>query len=126
MLAVATLAVVAAGCASSASTTPRYGYGGIVPLYKWQDGYVEDRTTSGPPPTYWGEVVKVPGAKRYWWIPGTEEWYTFAGPQGPTGVAGAMGPQGTVGVAGKQGPAGPQGVAGVSGPAGTNGKLILL
>jgi hypothetical protein len=121
MAGIATIALVAAGCASSA-TTPRFGYGGPPPLYKFQDGYVEDRSPYGPMPT-WATGTPIPGSKRYWWIPGSAEWYTFAGPEGPPGVAGPPGPQGTAGVAGVQGPVGPAGFAGASGPAGSTGQL---
>jgi hypothetical protein len=127
MFAVATLAVLAAGCASSASTTstPKFGYGGIVPLYRFQDGYVEDWANTGPVP-WFKYSPNPPGTRRYGWIPGSQEWYTFAGPAGPDGKPGPMGPQGPAGVTGAQGAAGPQGLAGAQGPSGTDGKLMLL
>ena len=120
-----TLAIVAAGCASTTSTTPRVGYGGIIPLYQWQDGYVEDRSETGPMPT-WATGTNTPGSRRYGWIPGAQEWYTFAGPNGPAGKPGPMGPQGPDGVTGEQGPAGPAGLSGVAGGPGPDGRLILL
>lgn len=110
------LLAVAAGCAST-SGTPRYGYSGP-PLSEWENGYyVEDQTREGPLPT-WAHGTAVPGSKRYWWIPGSPEWYTFAGPEGPAGVQGPAGPQGPPGVAGSPGIAGP---VGLGGPAGTTG-----
>jgi hypothetical protein len=123
-LAVATLAVVVAGCAATTSTTPRVGYGGIVPLYEWQDGYVEDRSPHGPLP-WWAQGTAIPGSRRYGWIPGSQEWYTFEGPAGPAGPPGPMGAQGPSGVTGEQGPAGPAGLAGAQGSPGETGRLML-
>ena len=82
MAAVAIVAIAIAGCASTA--TPR-GYGGPPPLFKYQDGYAEDRSPYGPMPTNAGENSTIPGSRRYYWIPGSAEWYTFAGPNGPAG-----------------------------------------
>ena len=121
------LLAVAAGCASTRGT-PRYGYSGP-PLFEWENGYyVEDQTTHGPLPT-WERGTAIPGSKRYWWIPDSPEWYTFAGPQGRTGMQGPEGPQGPPGVAGSPGvagpggPAGPAGTAGAAGAVGTPGTL---
>lgn len=121
------LLAVAAGCASTRGT-PRFGYSGP-PLYEWENGYyVEDQTRDGPVPTWW-KGTNIPGSPRYWWIPGSPEWYTFAGPQGRAGVQGPEGPQGppgvagSPGVAGPSGPAGPAGTAGTAGAAGTPGTL---
>lgn len=124
ILAVAALALLVAGCASS-TTTPRIGYGGIVPLYEWQDGYVEDRSPTGPL-AWWEKSTPIPGSKRYRWIPGAQEWYTFTGPAGPAGPMGSMGPQGLAGPTGEQGQPGPPGVAGAMGERGADGRLILF
>ena len=90
--AVAIVATAIAGCASTA--TPRVGYGGPPPLFKYQDGYAEDRSPYGPMPTNAGENSTIPGSRRYYWIPGSAEWYTFAGPNGPAGPAGSVGQRG--------------------------------
>src|SRR5438477_563700 len=95
--AAALVALAAAGCASTA--TPRVGYGGPPPLFEYQDGYVEDRSPHGPLPA-WAYEPAIVGSKRYYWIPGSPEWYTFTGPQGPAGRAGPAGPQGPRGLAG--------------------------
>lgn len=121
MVGIATLAIATAGCAS---TPPRLGYGGPPPLFTYQDGYVEDQSRHGPLPTY-AQGTAVPGSKRYWWIPGSAEWYVFAGPQGPPGNAGLPGPQGPAGIAGVPGPMGPAGVGGDPGPTGPNGRLLV-
>ena len=121
--AAALIALAAAGCASTA--TPRVGYGGPPPLFEYQDGYVEDRSPYGPMPTYAGENTTIPGSKRYYWIPGSPEWYTFRGPQGPAGLAGPAGPQGPRGLAGAAGPLGPSGIAGARGPEGASGRLVV-
>lgn len=114
------LLVVAAGCATT-NGTPRFGYGGPPPLYEWENGYyVEDQSIHGPLPT-WAQGTAIPGSKRYWWIPGSPEWYTFPGPQGVAGVPGPAGPQGPPGVAGAPGIAGPVGLAGPAGTVGTAG-----
>ncbi len=124
MFAVVVLALVAAGCASGTSTTPRVGYDGIVPLYAFQDGYIEHQSTTGPePPGATGS--NIPGSRRYFWLPGSPEWYTFAGSEGLTGPQGPMGPQGPAGVAGAPGPIGPVGVAGAAGPHGPASRLIV-
>src|SRR5216117_257266 len=96
--AAALVALAAAGCASTA--TPRVGYGGPPPLFEYQDGYVEDRSPHGPLPA-WAYEPAIVGSKRYYWIPGSPEWYTFTGPQGPAGRAGPAGPQGPRGSQGR-------------------------
>jgi hypothetical protein len=121
MVGVVALGFAVAGCASS-SGTPKFGYGGPVPLYAFQDGYVEDQTQYGPQ-SRWASGTMVPGSRRYSWIPGTDEWYTFPGPAGPPGP---MGPQGPQGAAGLQGPPGLAGVAGVAGPPGPRGSAGIL
>ena len=74
----ATVVIVAAGCSSTTSTTPRFGYAGPPPLFSYQDGYVEDQTATGPIPT-WANQTNVPGSRRYSRFGGvTEEWYTFS------------------------------------------------
>jgi hypothetical protein len=116
-LAVAAFALAIAGCAST--TTPRWGYVGP-PLYVWGDGYIEDQSATGPPAP-WALGPSVPGSRRYWWIPGSPEWYTFQGPPGPAGKpgsAGAEGPPGAMGPAGLAGPAGPTGPPGAPGAPG--------
>lgn len=122
----ATLVLIAAGCSSTTSTTPQWGYAGPPPLFAYQDGYVEDQTTTGPMPT-WSFEGNVPGSRRYSDFPGvTEEWYTFRGPAGP---AGRPGPVGALGPAGAPGPAGQPGVAGLpgsQGPQGSQGQLIVV
>lgn len=131
LLAITTLglAMAATGCGGTASTTPpRWGYAGPPPLYRWQDGYVEDRTDTGPIPTYQFKP-NVPGQRRYAAFAKfdsrtnyiTEEWYTFEGPQGLAGAPGPQGPQGSAGVAGAAGPPGPVGLAGAPGPIGPAG-----
>lgn len=132
-LAAASLVMVAAGCSSTTSTTPRWGYAGPPPLFAWGDGYVEDQTATGPVPMWSTGNTNVPGSRRYSGFPGvTEEWYTFAGAAGPAGrqgLAGPAGPAGAPGLAGSQGPAGPPGpvgpvgVAGPPGPAGPPGAV---
>ena len=115
----ATLVIVAAGCSSTTSTTPRFGYAGPPPLFSYQDGYVEDQTATGPMPT-WDKEGRVPGARRYSGFPGvTEEWYTFPGPAGPAGPQGPVGPMGPVGLSG---PAGAPGLSGSTGPLGAGGE----
>lgn len=115
----ATLVIVAAGCSSTTSTTPRFGYAGPPPLFSYQDGYVEDQTSTGPLPT-WAMGTNVPGSRRYSGFPGvTEEWYTFPGPAGPAGPQGPMGP---VGPAGLSGPVGAPGLPGPMGPLGAGGE----
>ena len=124
-VAVATLVIAAAGCAmTTPSGTPKIGYGGVVPLYQWQDGYVEDQSARGPD-MWWETGPRPPGSRRYGWIPGANEWYTFAGPQGPAGPTGPRGPQGSQGIAGAAGPIGPSGAPGVAGAAGASGRLIV-
>lgn len=118
------VAVATVACTTS-SGTPRVGYDGKVPLFAFQDGYVEDRSPGGPVSSWAGEQTNIPGDPRYQFVPGAEQWYTFEGPRGPegkTGVAGLQGPQGEQGVAGLPGP---QGVAGLMGPSGTEGVAIL-
>ena len=124
VVAVAALGLAAAGCAAS-SGTPLYGYGGPVPLYAFQDGYVEDQTPAGPMAT-WDIKGTIPGARRYSWIPGTDEWYTFPGPAGPAGPQGPQGPQGLAGLQGPPGLAGVAGVAGPPGPRGGDGILVVM
>lgn len=129
-LTAAVLVIVAAGCSSTTSTTPRLGYAGPPPLFAYQDGYVEDRTASGPIPS-WAFNANIPGSRRYSKFRGVpEEWYTFAGPAGLAGVegvagaagpAGPAGPAGAPGIAGAPGPVGPAGVAGLPGPLGVQG-----
>jgi hypothetical protein len=129
LVAVVAVGVIAAisGCSSTTPPGQRWGYDGRVPLYSYMDGYVEDQTETGPV-AWWAYNTNVPGSKRYHWIPGSQEWYTFVGPEGP---AGPTGPQGTTGAMGPQGPAGapgvagPVGVAGVAGAAGEPGRLVL-
>ena len=123
-LAVAGVALLAAGCASTASTTTsRWGYDGVVPLFAFQDGYIEDVSQSGPlPPTALGG--NIPGAKRYSWLPGSPEWYTM-GPAGPAGPQGPQGPQGPAGVSGLPGSTGVAGLPGPAGPQGPPGNLII-
>ena len=132
-LAAASLVMVAAGCSSTTSTTPRWGYAGPPPLFAWGDGYVEDQTATGPVPMWNTGSTNVPGSRRYSGFPGvTEEWYTFAGAAGsagrqglagPAGPAGPPGPAGPQGPAGAPGPVGPVGVAGPPGPAGPPGVV---
>lgn len=120
----ATAAIVVlavAGCTGTGS--PRVGYSGP-PLFEYQGGYVEDRSPHGPLPT-WARDPAIPGSPRYWWIPGSPEWYTFTGPQGPAGPAGPVGPQGAPGIAGRAGGLGSAGVAGAPGPDGPPGRLIV-
>jgi hypothetical protein len=118
----ATVVIVAAGCSSTTSTTPRFGYAGPPPLFSYQDGYVEDQTATGPMPT-WDKEGRVPGARRYSGFPGvTEEWYTFPGPPGPAGKPGPMGPAGLAGLPGPVGPAGPAGAVGLMGLQGAQGE----
>jgi hypothetical protein len=140
-LLVAGLALGAAGCAATTSTgTPRWGYAGPPPLFRFADGYVEDQSATGPLQT-WRFGPDMPGKKRYGWIPGSPEWYTLPGPPGPVGKAGPpgpqgppglagsqgiIGPQGPVGVAGPPGPAGPQGVAGAPGAPGSPGQRVIM
>lgn len=123
----AAVGIVAAGCSSTTSTTPQFGYAGPPPLFSYQDGYVEDQTATGPVPT-WALGTNVPGSRRYSRFPGvTEEWYTFAGPSGPAGKPGPMGPAGLAGLpgpVGPAGPAGPVGLTGLQGPQGERGYLI--
>jgi hypothetical protein len=115
------LVIVAAGCGSTTSTTPRWGYAGPPPLFAYGDGYVEDQTATGPVPT-WALGTNVPGSRRYANFPGvTEEWYTFAGPAGPAGKPGLAGLTGPAGSAGPAGPPGPAGAPGPVGPAGAAG-----
>jgi len=124
--AVAIVATAIAGCASTA--TPRVGYGGPPPLFKYQDGYAEDRSPYGPMPTNAGENSTIPGSRRYYWIPGSAEWYTFAGPNGPAGPAGSVGPagpQGPQGIAGAGGSSGRSGIAGARGAQGASGRLVV-
>lgn len=123
-LAVAGLVLPVAGCASS-SGTPRWGYAGPPPLYKLHDDvYIEHVGITGPEQPSFAYGSNVPGSKRYYWMTGSPEWYTFAGPAGPVGKPGPTGPQGPDGVAGPAGPAGPAGVAGAVGPGGPAGKLV--
>ena len=124
VLAVVVLALIAAGCASGTSTPSRLGYDGRVPLYAFQDGYVEDQSVTGPPPP--GAIgSNIPGSRRYFWMPGSPAWYTFAGPAGPAGPQGPMGPQGAAGVNGASGAMGPVGLQGPAGPQGQSGRLIV-
>lgn len=110
--------IVSAGCGSTTSTTPRWGYAGPPPLFSYEDGYVEDQSATGPVPT-WALGPNVPGSRRYSRFPGvTQEWYTFPGPSGPAGSPGPVGPEGP---AGPPGPMGPAGVAGIAGPVGPQG-----
>ena len=128
VFAIAVLALVAAGCASGKSTTPRLGYDGIIPLYAFTNGYyIEDVSATGPIQPYGNEesAGNIPGSRRYWWLPGSPEWYTFVGPEGSVGPQGPMGPQGPAGVAGAPGPMGPVGVAGPVGPEGPAGRLTV-
>jgi collagen triple helix repeat protein len=124
VVAVAALGLAAGGCAFP-SGTPRVGYGGPPPLYEFQDGYVEDQSRGGPLPWY-AHHPNPPGGRRYGWIYGADEWYTFAGAAGPAGLPGPVGPQGPQGVQGPPGPAGTVAVAGLPGPAGMNGNLVVL
>ncbi len=122
------LAAVTAGCATQPGGTARWGYGGPPPLFRFADGYVEDRSATGPMVWWRGEQgPNPPGHRRYAdfqpWV--TEEWYTFVGPAGPDGAPGAPGPQGAPGVAGLPGAAGPQGVAGPVGAAGPAGGIVF-
>jgi len=120
-LTAAALVIVAAGCGSTTSTTPRWGYAGPPPLFGFGDGYVEDRTATGPVP-WWGQGTNVPGSRRYANFPGaSEEWYTFAGAAGPAGKPGLAGLTGPAGPAGPAGPSGPAGAPGPVGPAGAGG-----
>lgn len=122
MAAIATFAIAAAGCASG--TPPRFGYDGPPPLFAYEDGYVEDQSRHGPLPWY-AQGTAIPGSPRYWWIPGSPEWYVFAGPQGPAGAPGPPGPQGPAGVAGAPGPPGVAGEAGAPGLVGPSGQLLI-
>ncbi len=117
-----TVVIVAAGCSSTASTTPRFGYAGPPPLFSYLDGYVEDQTATGPLPTS-ALGTNVPGSRRYSGFPGvTEEWYTFPGPPGPAGRPGPVGPAGPAGPPGPVGPAGPAGGVGLTGLQGAQGE----
>ncbi len=117
-----TVVIVAAGCSSTASTTPRFGYAGPPPLFSYLDGYVEDQTATGPVPrSAFG--TNVPGSRRYSGFAGvTEEWYTFQGPPGPAGRPGPVGPAGPAGAPGPVGPAGPAGAVGLTGLHGAQGE----
>lgn len=118
----AMVVIVVAGCSSTTSTTPRFGYAGPPPLFAYQDGYVEDQTATGPMPT-WASGTNVPGSRRYSRFPGvSEEWYTFQGPPGPAGKPGPMGPAGLAGLPGPVGPAGSAGAAGLAGLHGAQGE----
>jgi len=118
----ATVVIVAAGCSSTTSTTPRWGYAGPPPLFSYQDGYVEDQTATGPIPTWW-QGPNVPGSRRYSRFPGvTEEWYTFQGPPGPAGKPGPAGPAGPAGSPGPVGLPGPAGAIGLMGLQGAQGE----
>ena len=124
VLAIVVLAVIVAGCASGTSTTSRWGYDGRIPLYAFQDGYIEDQSVTGPPPP--GAIgSNIPGSRRYFWLRGSPEWYTFAGAAGPAGPQGPMGPQGPAGVNGVSGTIGPVGVQGPTGSQGQPGRLIV-
>jgi hypothetical protein len=103
-LTAATLVIVAAGCGSTTSTTPRWGYAGPPPLFAYGDGYVEDQTPTGPIPSL-NLGTNIPGSRRYSGFRGVpEEWYTFAGAPGPVGPVGEAGPPGEPGtVRGLQG-----------------------
>lgn len=124
VLAALTLVVAAAGCASSATTTPRWGYVGP-PLYAYLDGYVEDRSPTGP--VHWTAMgPNVSGSRRYASFLGvTEEWYTFEGAPGPQGEPGPAGPQGPPGITGAPGPAGEADPVGLPGSAGPSGILLI-
>jgi hypothetical protein len=116
-----TLVIVAAGCSSTTSTTPRWGYAGPPPLFAHGDGYVEDQTATGPIPS-WARDTNIPGSRRYSRFPGvSEEWYTFAGPTGPAGQPGLAGLEGSAGLGGPAGPPGPAGAPGPVGPVGEVG-----
>ena len=118
----AAVVIFAAGCSSTTSTTPRFGYAGPPPLFAYQDGYVEDQTATGPMPT-WAQGTNVPGSRRYSRFPGVaEEWYTFPGPPGPAGKPGPMGPAGLAGLSGPVGLAGPSGAVGLMGLQGAQGE----
>jgi len=122
----AAVVIVAAGCSSATSTTPRFGYGGPPPLFSYQDGYVEDQTATGPIPT-WAYNTNVPGSRRYSNFPGvTEEWSTFVGPPGPAGRPGPLGSAGLAGLPGPVGPAGPPGPVGLTGLPGDQGERGYL
>lgn len=121
-LTAATLVIVAAGCSSTTSTTPRWGYAGPPPLFAHGDGYVEDQTPTGPIPSLNFGGTNIPGSRRYSGFRGVpEEWYTFAGPAGAAGQPGLAGLQGPAGPAGPAGPPGPAGAPGPVGPAGEQG-----
>ena len=51
-LTAAALVIAVAGCSSTSSTTPRWGYAGPPPLFAHGDGYVEDQTATGPIPSW--------------------------------------------------------------------------
>ncbi len=126
---IVTLALAAAGCAGQSASTARWGYAGPPPLFRYADGYVEDRSATGPMPWWRGEQgPNPPGHRRYAdfqpWV--TEAWYTFVGPAGPEGAQGPTGPQGAVGPVGMQGPAGPEGVPGPTGTVGAKGSIVLI
>lgn len=123
-LVAAGLALGLAGCATTTpSGTPLFGYVGP-PLFAFEDGYVEDRSPTGPLPS-WAQGPAIPGSRRYWWIPGSEEWYTFPGPAGVAGETGQMGPQGLAGVAGPSGLPGTAGESGARGPRGLDGEFVV-
>ena len=126
-LAAAALVIAVAGCSSTTSTTPQFGYAGPPPLFAYQDGYVEDQTATGPLPT-WAKSTNIPGSRRYSLFNGIpEEWYTFPGPPGPAGIPGPMGPVGPAGapgLVGPPGPMGPVGLTGAEGPQGERGHVI--
>ena len=121
---VAALALVVGGCAFPSGTS-RIGYGGPPPLYAFQDGYVEDQTSTGPLPWY-AHGTNPPGTRRYSWIYGADEWYTFPGPAGAPGPVGPAGPQGPQGLQGSPGLSGIAGVAGPPGPVGMSGNLVVV
>ena len=121
VLALASLLVPFAGCSTFPSGTPRWGYAGPPPLYHFHDDVSIEHQGDTGPPAPWATGSNIPGSKRYWWIPGSPEWYTFQGPQGPTGKPGPAGPQGPAGAQGPAGVAGTPGPAGATGPAGAAG-----
>ena len=124
MLAAGLLALVVAGCASGTTTAASWGYDGRIPLHAFQDGYIEHQSATGPvPPGAIGS--NIPGSRRYFWLPGSPEWYTFAGPAGAAGPQGPMGPQGPAGVNGASGATGFVGSQGVTGPQGQPGRLVV-
>jgi hypothetical protein len=93
------LVFMLAGCATSTSTTPRWGYVGP-PMYEAEDRYVE---------ATWADPPRI-----------------LPGPPGPAGKQGPAGPAGPAGIAGEPGPQGPIGAVGLTGPEGDRGMVRAI